>query len=77
MKNKLTDYQKIRKIGQGSFGEITEVQLTENYQSRYFAMKQLSQKQLFQVYQIYIQLQKLHEPLIEKEILLKLNKIYP
>lgn len=51
MKNKLTDYHKVRKIGQGSFGEITEVELTENYQSRYFAMKQLSQKQLFQVSQ--------------------------
>lgn len=48
-KRELKDYKVIRKIGEGSFGEILEVQLNNAGNLENYAMKKLSQKQLVKV----------------------------
>lgn len=48
-KNKLQDYKVVKKIGEGSFGEILLVELHQSNQIKQYAMKKISQKRIIKV----------------------------
>lgn len=72
-KYKLEDYRVLKMIGKGSFGEI----LLIDRSGAQFAMKKISKKQIVKVSSPSMQVNKMHEPFIEREILFKFKTIAP
>ena len=70
---KVLDFQIIRKLGEGSFGEVL---LGKNNEGKHVAIKKISKDKVIKVSFLLRkqQINKLHEPFIEKEVLLKLNE---